>query len=98
MPLKLSVSSKAPKRVLLLVKTLSSDEDTVKAFLRHSQRPEKEYKENVHYIHLDPDRKGLESWSHIVLDMEFGTAPDSDLNSVPHEIYRVRSVEPEEDP
>jgi hypothetical protein len=52
-------------------------------------RPKEEYEKNVHYIHLDPDRKGLESWSHIVLDINFRTALDSDLNSVPHEIYKV---------
>ena len=88
----------APNRVLLLVKSPKSDEAIVKAFLRQSQRPEEEYEENIHYIHLDPDRKGLQSWSYIVLDMNFGTAPESDVNNVPHEIYKVRSVELEEDP
>ena len=92
-----STSLFAPKRVLLIVKSPKSDEEVVKAFLRYSQLPEEQYEKNIHYIHLDPDRKGLESWSHIVLDMNFATAPDRDLTSVPHEIYKVRSVEPEED-
>lgn len=92
-----SLSLFAPKRVLLIVKSPKSDQEIVKAFLQHLQRPEEEYEKNTHYIHLDPDRKGRESWSHIVLDMNFATAPDCGLNSMPHEIYKVRSVELEED-
>jgi hypothetical protein len=34
----------------------------------------------------------------IVLDMNFGMAPDSELSGVPYELYKVRSMEPEEDP
>ena len=90
-------SLSAPKRVLLNVKSLKSDEEVVKAFLRYSQRPEDDYERNVHYIHLDPDRNGQESWSHIVLDMNAGGTPDCDLKSVPHEIYKARSANPDGD-
>jgi hypothetical protein len=50
-----------PKRVVLNVKSLKSDEGIVKAFLRYSKHSEGEYDRNIHYIHLDPGRNGKES-------------------------------------
>jgi hypothetical protein len=41
-----------PKRVVLNVKSLKSDEGIVKAFLRYSKHSEGEYDRNIHYIHL----------------------------------------------
>ena len=91
------VATYTPKRVVIIVKSVKSDEEIVKAFLRYSERSEEEYEGNQHYIHLDPDRKGQDSWSHIILDINAPKAPNCDLQSVPHEIYKVRSVRPDED-
>ena len=83
-----------PRRVLINVKSPKSDNEIVEAFLRFENRPEDEFKKNVHYIHLDPERKGKESWSYIVLDMNAQEAPDCDVHQIHHDIYKVQSKEP----
>lgn len=92
-----AVADPTPKRVIIVVKSTRSDEEIVKAILRHLDRAEDEYERNEHFIHLDPDLKGQESWSHVILDMHASMIPNSDLRTLPHEIYKARIVGPEED-
>ena len=81
------------KRVALIFKSDKSDEDIVKAFLRQTDRPESQYENNKHFVHLDPDRTADSKWSHIVLDMHSGLTQDPDLSTLPHEIYRAKDVD-----
>ena len=76
---------------MLLFKVEEADEDIVKAFLRYCHRPESEYEENKHFIHLDPDRSG--TTAHIVIDMNRENMERPDLSSLPHEIYKVRQAQ-----
>ena len=86
-----------PKRVVLLFKSSKSDEEVVKAFLRHYGRAEGEYESNERYIHLDPDRKNDEGWSHIVLDMDLRKVGEVGLYALHHDIYKVNDTAGGED-
>ena len=79
-------------RVVLLFKSDKSDEDIVRAFLRQTNRPESQYENNEHFIHLDPDRAADSKWSHIVLDMHSRLTQDPDLDTLPHEFYKAKNV------
>lgn len=76
-------------RVVLLFKLPHTDEEIVKAFLRHHQYPESDYEENKHFIHLDPERGG-DATAHIVIDMNIVHGDRPDTSTLPHEIYKVR--------
>ena len=80
-------------RVILLFQSDKSDEDIVKAFLRQTNRPESQYENNEHFIHLDPDRTTDLKWSHIVLDMHSGLIQDPELDTLPHEIYKANTID-----
>ena len=92
-----SPDATAPQRILLNVKSPKSDEEVVKAFLRFAQRSEDEYENNQHYIHLDPNRRGNESWSHIVLDMNARKVSTSNLDDILLEIYKAKSEDPRDE-
>jgi hypothetical protein len=67
--------------VILLFLSNKSDEHTVKAFLRHTKRPESKYENNEHFIHLDTDRTIDPKWSHVILDMHSGLIQDPKLEA-----------------
>ncbi|OQU97141.1 hypothetical protein CLAIMM_03125 [Cladophialophora immunda] len=87
----------APLRILIIVKSPQSDEEIIKAFLRYARRSDSEYEKNQHYIHLDPDRRGSESWSHLVLDMDVRETPSCNSDDLHLEIYKVKSENPEDE-
>jgi hypothetical protein len=82
----------SPKRVILLFKLQNDDKEILKAFLRHSHRPETEYEENKHHFHLDPARHEHlnTATAHIVIDIDVDQIEHPDLTTLPHEIYKVR--------
>lgn len=77
-------------RVIILSKSLKSNEEIIKAFLQQSGRSEDEYERNIHFFHLDPDRTS-EKWSYIIIDIE-SNKTESDLNNLPHQIYKMSST------
>ncbi|EXJ78280.1 hypothetical protein A1O3_09441 [Capronia epimyces CBS 606.96] len=81
------------RRVFINVKTPKSDEEIVRAFLRHAKRPDDEYEKNVHLIHQDPERRGSEAWSFLILDMNVHDVQGCDLHDIHYEIYKARSNE-----
>lgn len=87
----MDLTCESPTRVIILSKSSKSNEEIIKAFLRHSSRPEDEYERNLHFFHLDPDRTSGK-WSHIVIDID-STEEELDLNSLHHEIYKTSSAD-----
>ena len=86
-----------PRRVLTIVKSSKSDEEILKAFLRFGKRSDNEYENNQQYIHLDPDRRGQESWSYLVLDMDVQEVPNCNIDDINLEIYKAKSEKPEDE-
>ena len=88
-----------PKRVILRLRVnqcegrdTSEYDDAIKAYLTFAKRPSSELAANKHYAHIEPfqDPDIPQTSFHIILDMEKDMLEGSNLQNLPHEIYRIR--------
>jgi len=94
-----SVTKPQPKRVILRLRVnqfegrdTSEYDDAIKAYLTFAKRPTSELATSKHYAHIEPfqDPEIPQTSFHIILDMEKDMREDSNLQNLPHEIYRIR--------
>jgi len=88
----MSVPAAVVTRVIITFKTSKSDEDVIKAFLRHTNRPISQYDSNEHFVHHDLARTTDSKWSHMILDMHSGLVQDPELDTLPHEFYEAKDI------
>lgn len=99
MAISTALSGHQPRRVVLRLRVHEFEgsgsfeyDKAIQAYLVFAGRPTSELEENKHFAHIEPfqDPELQQTSFHIVLDMEKDLLKNTDLQSVPHEIYRVR--------
>ena len=94
-----ALPERQPKRVVLRLRvkdfegnSSSEHDDAIMAYLVFAGRSSNELEKTKFFAHIEPfqDPELRQTSFHIVLDMEKDLVEDTDLQSLPHEIYRVR--------
>ncbi|OAX81898.1 hypothetical protein ACJ72_03766 [Emergomyces africanus] len=91
--------SKHPKRVILRLRVNEFDDrnptefdSAIMAYLESAGRPVDELGQRIHHSHIEPFQSPemKQRSFHIVLDIEKAMLRDPDLETVEHEVHRVR--------